>query len=142
MKVMIIERLNKWANRHTYLALDLIRVLFGGFLFAKGTQFMTHSDYLLEMLNAVDEMATSGIIIHYVAMSHFAGGILIAMGMLTRASILIQLPILIGAVLINFVGIMDVSNLIQASLALIVATFFAFYGSGKHSVDYKLKLHT
>jgi putative oxidoreductase len=39
--------------------------------------------------------------VHYIASAHFLGGILIVFGLLTRWAILAQLPILIGAVLIN-----------------------------------------
>ena len=51
-----------------------------------------------------------------------------------------QLPILVGAVLINFVGEMNVTNLIIASIVLIISFFYSVYGSGKHSADYLFKL--
>jgi hypothetical protein len=48
---------------------------------------------------------------------------------------------LIGAFVINFTGEMVLENLIQATIALTAAVFFVVYGSGKHSVDYNLKLN-
>jgi len=36
---------------------------------------------------------------HFIAFAHLVGGLLIAMGLITRPAILFQLPILIGAVL-------------------------------------------
>jgi uncharacterized membrane protein YphA (DoxX/SURF4 family) len=68
------------------------------------------------------------------------GGLLIMLGFLTRLSIIVQLPILLGAVIINFVGDMIPGNLWQAIIALLAAVFFLFYGSGKHSLDYNFKL--
>jgi putative oxidoreductase len=79
--------------------------------------------------------------VHYVAMAHLTGGLFIVLGMLTRLTIIIQIPILIGAFLINFGGEMVLGNLLQAILALLLAIFFTIYGSGRHSVDYNLKLN-
>ena len=79
-------------------------------------------------------------VIHYIAPAHFVGGILIAFGLLTRWAIAAQLPILIGAVAINFAGEMDQTNLILSSVALLLSLFFLVYGSGKHSVDKYLRM--
>ena len=38
----LIKKLNKWANAHTYLSLDLIRVLLGVVFFVKGIEFMSN----------------------------------------------------------------------------------------------------
>jgi uncharacterized membrane protein YphA (DoxX/SURF4 family) len=80
------------------------------------------------------------IVVHYVAPAHFIGGVLIAFGLLTRWAIIAQLPILIGAILINFVGEMHTSNLILAIAVLLICGFFLLYGSGKHSLDYYFKM--
>lgn len=79
-------------------------------------------------------------ILHYVVPAHFVGGFLIVIGLLTRWAVLAQIPILFGAVLVNFLGEMNVTNLILASVTLLVCLFFLFYGSGKHSTDYYLKM--
>ena len=78
--------------------------------------------------------------IHYVAPAHLVGGLLIAFGLLTRWALIAQIPILIGAILINFIGVMSVGNLIEAIVVFLISVFFIFYGSGKHSVDYYLKM--
>jgi putative oxidoreductase len=137
-----VRKWNKWANAHSYLALDLLRIALGIFLFLKGADFFQQSDNLVQILNATNEFGSTGLIVHYVAMSHFAGGLFIAMGLVTRISLLFQLPILLGAVVVNFTGEMVSSNLLQASIALTVALFFTFYGSGRHSLDYKFKLRS
>lgn len=80
------------------------------------------------------------LIMHYIAPAHFVGGFLIVIGLLTRWAALAQLPILVGALIVNFIGQMDMSNLIWASITLVVCIFFIFYGSGKHSADYYLKM--
>ena len=135
-----IKSLNKWANAHTYLPIDLLRIALGVFLFIKGINFMGDSQMLMNLFKPMENMAGGMIIIHYVAPAHFIGGILIAFGLLTRWAILAQVPILIGAIAINFVGEMNSNNLILAIVTLLVCAFFLVYGSGKHSADYYLKM--
>ncbi|TNJ46550.1 DoxX family protein [Tamlana fucoidanivorans] len=135
-----IKTLNKWANAHTYIPLDLVRIALGVFLFFKGINFMANSEMLMKLFEPFQNMAGGMIIIHYVAPAHFIGGILIAFGLLTRWAILAQLPVIIGAVVINFAGEMNTGNLIMALITLFVCAFFLAYGSGKHSADYYFKM--
>lgn len=135
-----IKKLNKWANRHTYLPLDLLRIALGVFLFIKGISFMSDSEMLMNLFKPIQNLAGGMIVIHYVAPAHFIGGILIAFGLLTRWAIIAQLPILIGAIVINFAGEMNSSNLTQALIVFLVCLFFLFYGSGKRSADYYFKM--
>lgn len=101
---------------------------------------MADSQMLVDLFAPFENMAGAMIIIHYVAPAHFIGGILLFFGLLTRWTIIAQLPILIGAILINFVGEMDTTNLILASITFLVCVFFLLYGSGKHSADYYFKM--
>ncbi|MBT8262510.1 MAG: DoxX family protein [Bacteroidia bacterium] len=135
-----IKTWNKWANRHSYYPLDLLRVALGVFLFIKGINFMGNAHMLLELVKPLQSIGGEMMMIHYVAPAHFVGGLLIAFGLLTRWAIIAQLPILIGAVLINFLGEMNATNLILALVVLLICVFFLFFGSGKHSVDYYLKM--
>ncbi|WP_027136517.1 DoxX family protein [Gaetbulibacter saemankumensis] len=135
-----IKPLNKWANKHTYLPLDLLRIALGVFLFIKGINFVSDSMMLAELFKPMQNMVGGMFALHYVAPAHFIGGILIACGLLTRWAILAQLPILIGAILINFVGEMHTGNLLIACITLLVCGFFLVYGSGKHSLDYYFKM--
>jgi len=135
-----IRKLNKWANSHTSLPLDVIRIVLGAFIFYKGVNFSVHTNYLYEILNPLDEWLGTVILVHYVTMAHLAGGILIVIGLITRVAVLVQLPVLIGAILINFVGVLNATNLTAAVVVFLACIFFAVYGSGKHSVDYALKM--
>jgi putative oxidoreductase len=81
-----------------------------------------------------------------VAFSHLVGGILIAMGLLTRIAILFQIPILLGAVfLVNIQnGLIAVSNNLEfefSVIVLILLIVFLIFGSGKFSVDNWMKRH-
>lgn len=95
---------------------------------------------LLEIIKPMQSLVGEMMAIHYVVPAHFIGGLLIVFGLLTRWAVIAQIPILIGAVMVNFAGEMNSSNLILASVALLLCIFFAFYGSGKHSVDKYFKM--
>ncbi|WKN30402.1 DoxX family membrane protein [Porifericola rhodea] len=135
-----IMKLNKWANAHTNIGFDMLRICLGAFLFYKGVDFMAHTELIIGVLNPVDTFGWTMIIVHYLTMVHLFGGLLIVIGLLTRPAILLQVPILFSAVLLNFVGEMVPENFIQALIALLLSLFFLVYGSGKHSVDYTLKM--
>ncbi|MBD3635959.1 MAG: DoxX family protein [Crocinitomicaceae bacterium] len=137
----LISKLNKWANSNTTLGTDLLRVALGILLFVKGIQFAQDSSYLVDLINAQNPEWASLLIAHYITMAHFAGGLLIIFGLITRLAILVQLPLIIGAFIIHIKMGTDAQALIMASIALLFAVFFLFFGSGKHSVDYELKLH-
>jgi len=135
-----VKNLNKWANAHTYYPLDLIRIFLGVFLFIKGIEFITNYEEMAETARPFQDLPGGMIILHYIAPAHFVGGILIVVGLLTRWASIAQLPILAGAILANFLGTMHTTNLILAILMFIACIFFVVYGSGKHSVDYYLKM--
>lgn len=135
-----VKGLNKWANRHTSYSLDVLRIILGIFLFLKGVSFITNNRDFEDLIAPLSNFLGGMLTFHYIAAAHIMGGIIIVFGLLTRWAIIAQLPILIGAVLINFIGVMNVQNLILASLALIISVFFLVYGSGKHSADYYFKM--
>lgn len=135
-----IKSLNKWANAHTYYPLDLLRIALGVFLFIKGIDFMSNVEILMNLFKPIQQLTGGMLAVHYVIPAHFIGGALIVFGLLTRWAVISQLPILIGAVLINFLGEMSATNLIVSMVTLLLCIFFLFYGSGKHSVDYYLKM--
>jgi len=135
-----VKTLNKWANRHTYLPLDLLRIALGVFLFIKGIHFMGNTQILVDLVKPIQNLAGSIIALHYVAPAHLIGGLLIIFGLLTRWAIVAQLPIIIGAVIINFAGEMHSTNLILSVITLLLCIFFLMYGSGKRSADYYFKM--
>ena len=135
-----VKYLNKWANAHTYLSVDLIRMAVGVILFLKGVSFITNTQYLEDLLSPIDKYGGGMILVHYIAFAHIVGGITIFFGLLTRWFIIAQLPILIGAVFINFTSEMHSQNLLLSLLLLGTCVFFLIYGSGKNSADYYFKM--
>jgi len=135
-----VKKLNKWANAHTYYGIDILRIAVGVFLFWKGISFITNTQYYDYYAEPIKRLGGGMIIIHYVVAANLIGGIMLIFGLLTRWAIFAQLPILLGAFMINFIGKMDYQNLIISFLLFVVCLFFLFYGSGKHSADYYFKM--
>lgn len=135
-----ITKWNKWANAHTNIGLDALRIALGAFLFYKGIYFIDQSEYLLQVLSPINQDEAAMFLAHYVAPAHLVGGLFVVLGFLTRLSCLLQLPILVGAVLVNFIGAFEAIEFTQSFVALILCSGFVFYGSGKHSVDYNMQL--
>lgn len=135
-----VKSLNKWANRHTYLPVDLLRMALGVFLFMKGVFFVSNIQYLVDLISPVDHIGGGMFLLHYIAPAHMIGGILIFFGLLTRWAIIAQLPILFCAVIINFMGNMKEQSLLLAILTLGICIFFVIYGGGKNSADYYFKM--
>ena len=135
-----IKKLNKWANSHTYYPIDILRIALGVFLIYKGISFIKDSSHLEELLTGLDDFSVMVWMVHYVGMFHFVGGIMLIFGLLTRVVLIVQLPIFIGAVTINFFSVFQAQSFAEALLVLIASLFFILYGSGKHSIDYDLKM--
>ena len=136
-----ILKLNKWANAHTHIGIDAMRVLLGAFLFYKGMFFFgPHATETYKLLDLFQGYAGNLITLHYIGMAHICGGIFIALGLLTRLSVLVQLPVLLTAVILNFAAGTYTLELLQAVLCFLAGAFFLIYGSGKHSVDYRMRM--
>ncbi len=135
-----VKSLNKWANRHTSYPIDLLRIALGIFLFYKGTTFITGSQEVADALSPFANFEGGWFIMTYIVSAHIMGGIMIAVGLLTRWVVWAQLPILVGAVIVSAFGYTTIGNLLTAVITLIVCVFFLFYGSGRHSADYYFKM--
>lgn len=121
--------------------MDIFRFAFGAFIFFKGLEFANGTQMLVELIQPENPSTATLFLAHYVAMAHLAGGILVFIGLISRLALLVQLPIFIGAVIININNNVDVFILAQSLLALIFCLVFIIYGSGRHSVDHHLKMH-
>ncbi len=76
--------------------------------------------------------------LHYVMMAHFVGGLLLTIGFLTRIAAFVQVPILVGAVF--FVhrqdGLFALGQSLEFSaLVLFLLCVFTVSGAGKLSLD-------
>ena len=72
-----VKSLNKWANKHTYYPLYLLRMALGVFLFIKVIDFMSDPKFMAEVIKPFQGLPGGMIIVHYIVPAHFVGGFLI-----------------------------------------------------------------
>ena len=135
-----VKGLNKWANAHSTFWFDAGRIALGLFLIYKGGYFVSNSRDFEDLIAPASNFMGGMLTFHYIAAAHIMGGIMIVFGLLTRWALIAQLPILIGAVLLNFIGEMNAANLFISLVTLAGSIFYTVYGSGKHSADYYFKM--
>ncbi len=135
----LIKKLNKYGNSFRAFEPNIARVLVGIFIFYKGATFLQDKNILVELLRPADSGLTEMIVVHYVLMAHLVGGLFLISGFLTRIASLIQIPILLGAIIINFQN-ETTDQLIISVLIFTFLLFFTVIGSGKYAVDYNMKL--
>lgn len=141
-----VSKIEHWADTHHPQWIDFLRILLGLFILYKGILFISNTDALLALMENADLQFVNLGLAHVVAFAHLMGGILIAMGLMTRAAVGVQIPILLGAVLFvnSQQGFLSVSNNLEFELSLltlILLFVFLIYGSGKFSVDHWMKKH-
>jgi uncharacterized membrane protein YphA (DoxX/SURF4 family) len=76
-------------------------------------------------------------LLHYVAIAHLIGGLMLMFGVLTRIAAWVQIPVLAGAILMHRnEGLMTSGQSLELStLVLFLLVTFAFAGAGPLSVD-------
>src|ERR1700761_2850952 len=98
----LIHKIEKWGDNHHPRFLDIIRVALGIFLCLKGLGFMENSAYLKSMIESQPDISSSSSllmpIVYYVTFVHLVGGTLIALGILTRFSSIMQIPVVFAAI--------------------------------------------
>jgi uncharacterized membrane protein YphA (DoxX/SURF4 family) len=138
----ILHQLDKWSTTHPRLLL-LLRAALGIALVSKGISFISDMMSLKALLSASSFNFLPDWIALVVTSIHLLCGFLITIGLFTRLSALIQIPILIGAVIINTsTGHFTAgSELAYSLLILVLLVFFLFEGGGELSLDHYIKTH-
>lgn len=136
----LFNRLEKWGDAHHPKWLDIVRIVLGLFLFLKGLEFINNMNAFSELMSQSGflGMASTGILAHVIVFAHLIGGILVAVGLLTRFACLIQIPVILGAIIfINAPqGIFKPhSELWFSIIVLLLLCFFLIEGSGPISID-------
>lgn len=79
-------------------ALGLLRIFTGGALMVKGMNFMINMHELYD-LTAQTLPFSNFMISHFIVAAHVIGGFFIMIGLLTRISVICNIPIILGAIL-------------------------------------------
>lgn len=121
---------------------DLIRIYVGVALFVRGLVFfLPGGRHALE--GFLDQTAFGGwgmsvILGHYILLAHLAGGILLAVGLLTRLAAAVQIPILFGAVFFVHYqeGLFALGQSLElTSLVLFLLIVILVHGPGPLALD-------
>jgi putative oxidoreductase len=124
---------------------ELIRIYLGVALFVRGLFFFLPGGR--EALHGfLGTMAADGWFSaifwgHFVIMAHLAGGLLLAIGLLTRVAAAVQIPVLFGAVFFVHVheGLFALGQSLElASLVLFLLLMVFLRGPGVWSLDHYL----
>ena len=102
-----------------------------------------NKEEMQKLLEGADNVVfAQGAVSHYVIPVHLVGGLLLAMGLLTRLAALAQMPILIGAVFYLWMPQVlffeQRQNFEFAALVLFLLVLIFVYGGGRFSVDHLL----
>ena len=77
--------------------------------------FLKNVQYLHDLISSIDKLGGGTFLIHYIAPAHILGVITIVFSWLPSWAIIAKPPILIGDILVNFMGEMH-SKLLQLAL--------------------------
>jgi len=135
-----------WMQSHPDVLMDMVRIYLGVALFFKGIFFMSHRDYLLQLMNdAGSWWFAPAALAHYIVPAHLVGGLMLALGLLTRIGALVQFPILVGAIVhlhLPKLAMLDVEARqgFELSALVLFLTFIVFlHGSGRFSLDHAIE---
>lgn len=144
----LVQRIEHWGDIHHAKWLDVIRIFLGLLILSKGIAFISDTEAQQEWMIQNSAFPFSGLmamaVIHIVAFVHLVGGILITMGLVTRFAVVIQIPILLGAVFfVNMTkGFSPLNSELWLSVfVLMLLVLFWIVGSGPYSVDQWMKTH-
>ncbi len=136
-----LERFEHWGDTHHPKWVDIVRIVLGVFLCYKGIDFLRNMGVISDLLASHISFGSFTIIMlgHYIVFAHILGGILLAMGVLTRFACIIQIPILLGAlIMINWSQDMlrPYSQLILTIVVLLLLIYFLIAGNGRWVVNF------
>lgn len=134
----MISFLTRWADAHRAEALDLVRIYLGLGLLTRGIVFLADpSSYTALLPGGAESPFATFALVHYVGLSHLAGGLLLMVGMLTRLAALVQIPVLAGAAfLVHLPATGPFGQAFAlAGFVLALLVVFAVWGGGPWSLD-------
>jgi uncharacterized membrane protein YphA (DoxX/SURF4 family) len=136
----LIHKIERWGDGHHPKFLDFIRMALGIFLFFKGLGFLANTANLQNIIENQSDItvppALLMALVYYVTYVHLVGGILITLGILTRFSSIVQIPVVFGAVFfINIFNSPFNTSMASSIAALLLLVLFLVIGSGKLSLE-------
>ena len=137
----MLHRLEKWSATHHPRWLVFFRVALGLCLFVKGISFLYNMSALEGLLAQSTLNSYSSWIGLAITWVHLLGGFLIIIGLLTRWAVVLQIPILLGAVIFVNTTFGAESEFTFSLLVLLLLIFFFIEGGGPLSLDNYFSKH-
>lgn len=132
-----LQQIQRWSLAHHPRWLVVLRVALGICLFFKGISFLNDTATLEELVRGNLVANRADWLVLFIAWAHLLGGFLIIIGLLTRWAVLVQIPILMGAIF--FINTQrDAFGTFELPFALIVLVLlitFLIEGGGPVSLD-------
>lgn len=128
-----------WISENREVVVDLVRMYLGVGLFVRGVLFISESQGLETLIDLSQFSVASAAVAHYVSFVHLLGGLMLAVGLLTRLAALLQIPVLAGAVFLVHLeeGLLSPSQALEFSaLVLFLLVVVFVFGSGRWSADH------
>jgi putative oxidoreductase len=136
-----ITGIGHFGDVHHPFWLDFLRIALGIAIFIKGVTFINDPHALLDILNKSSISGWAFIVEHHVAFTYLVGGILIAIGLLTRVAIIFEIPVFFGSIFCYLTksGFFSVfSDFIFSIVVFAALIFFLIFGPGPWSMDTKM----
>lgn len=137
-----LQQIHTWSLTHHPRWLVVVRVALGLCLFIKGISFMINATVPQRFLQNTSLAGSADTIAIIVTWAHLLGGFLIIIGLLTRWAALLQIPILLGAMILitSQQGIFASGSLFPLSAVIfLLLVFFLVEGGGPLSLDNYLR---
>ena len=132
------RRVVDWISDTREVSLDVVRVYLGVGLFVRGILFISKSQGIETLVDLSTFSMASAAVAHYVTFAHLLGGLMLAVGLLTRLAALLQIPVLVGAVFLVHLqdGLLAADQSLEFSaLVLFLLVVVFVFGPGPWSAD-------
>lgn len=139
-----LQQIDGWSIKHHPKWLVVLRVLLGLGLIVKGIQFIKNATVLEQMINQSSVSQNFSWLNTFIPWLHLFGGSMLIAGLFTRLSVLIQVPVLFGAVFFvnaNNNIFSGESDFLFSIIVLLLLLFFLIEGGGPFSLDNALRRH-
>jgi putative oxidoreductase len=141
-----LAAMRRWLDSHRLLGYDAIRVYLGIALFVRGWLFVGDSSRFMALVEGrkLDWFLPMAAV-HYVALAHLVGGLMLTVGLLTRLAAWAQVPILFVATFFVHLheGLLAAGQSLELSaLVLFLLLVYGLCGAGPYSLDARILTST
>ena len=135
----LLKKMDAWAVQHNPSWLLIIRLTLGICLFVKGFGYIKNISMLEKEITTIFLERNAYWLNTIIPWLHLLGGTMIILGLFTRLSSLVQIPILLGAVFIvnaKKAFSLNETDLLFSIVILMLLLFFLLEGGGRLSLDH------